>query len=354
MLFLTAEYLEWYSGGINKIFSPLCVIQSLFRPTHPLISWACSGLALLVVRSTELLRQRLLPLIRIEISSGENASGLMRPLPSRVVRHAPLCGSHILTVLSQDAEASLFELGEKATKLTTCLCPISVCRHAPVCASQTLTVLSHEADAIFVDSGEKTTELTMQVWPISVRTHAPVRVSHILIVLSRDPEANLAKDEKATEFTGRVCPVSVFRQNPLCMSQILTVLSSDIDTSLFISGEKATAWIVLLCSLSVWRHNPFCASQIVTVLSSDIDTSFVESGENTTGLTVLFGFGAVPGNLPQPSLPPGWITMCLGFSCWNSCLIRLLVGLNSRGDTYVCRGYLSMISPKRLSNWHAS
>jgi hypothetical protein len=50
--------------------------------------------------------------------------------PSSVCRHAPLLASQILTVLSQDADASRVKSCEKATELTELLWPSSVCRHA--------------------------------------------------------------------------------------------------------------------------------------------------------------------------------------------------------------------------------
>jgi hypothetical protein len=63
-------------------------------------------------------------------------------------------------VLSQDADASLVELCEKAIELTASLWPVYVHRHAPLLASHILTVLSWDADASRVESCEKAIELT--------------------------------------------------------------------------------------------------------------------------------------------------------------------------------------------------
>ena len=70
----------------------------------------------------------------------------------------PVAASQSLTVLSSDADASVFESGENATELTLSLCPLSVAVQLPVAASQSLTVLSPDADASVFESGENATE----------------------------------------------------------------------------------------------------------------------------------------------------------------------------------------------------
>jgi hypothetical protein len=48
-----------------------------------------------------------------------------------VCRHAPLLASHILTILSLDADAGLLESGEKAIEMKSSLWHSRVCKHAP-------------------------------------------------------------------------------------------------------------------------------------------------------------------------------------------------------------------------------
>jgi hypothetical protein len=131
----------------------------------------------------------------------------------------------------------------------------------------------------------------------------------------------------------RVLPtLSVCRHAPLLASQILTVLSLDADASLVESCEKATELTKSLWSSSVCRHAPLLASQILTVLSLDADASLVESCEKATELTLSLWPSSVCRHALHPSLRVGLILISSGSSCWNSCLIRLPVGLNSSAD----------------------
>jgi hypothetical protein len=59
-------------------------------------------------------------------------------------------------------------LGEKATDLTTPLCPLSVCYSAPVAVFQSRTVESYDADANSLELGEKATDMTTPLCPLSV------------------------------------------------------------------------------------------------------------------------------------------------------------------------------------------
>src|SRR5271154_5728288 len=98
---------------------------------------------------------------------------------TNVCRHSPVVASQILTVRSDEADASCRESCEKTTDLTPSLWPSSVCRHSPVVASQILTVRSSEADASCRESCEKATDLTPPLWPSSVCRHG----LHLLLTI---------------------------------------------------------------------------------------------------------------------------------------------------------------------------
>ena len=87
--------------------------------------------------------------------------------PSSTLRHDPVAASHTRTVLSQEADATSWPSGEKATVLTLPVWPSSTLQHDPLAASHTRTVLSEEADATSWPSGEKAMALTLPVWPSS-------------------------------------------------------------------------------------------------------------------------------------------------------------------------------------------
>ena len=76
---------------------------------------------------------------------------------------APVAASQSLTVLSFDADASVFESWENATDMTKLVWPLSVAVQSPVAASQSLMVLSCDADATVFESWENATELTEPV-----------------------------------------------------------------------------------------------------------------------------------------------------------------------------------------------
>ena len=70
--------------------------------------------------------------------------------------HWPVAGAQILTVLSDDADASRVESCDQATALTQSPWPSSVDMHCPVAGSQILTVSSDDADASRVESCDQT------------------------------------------------------------------------------------------------------------------------------------------------------------------------------------------------------
>ena len=122
-----------------------------------------------------------------------------------------VAASQSLTVLSRDADASVFESWENATELTQPLCPSSVAVHLPVAASQSLTVLSRDADASVFESWENATDQTELLCPSSVAVHLPVAASQSLTVLSSDADASVFESwENATELTQPLCPSSVW------------------------------------------------------------------------------------------------------------------------------------------------
>ena len=129
-----------------------------------------------------------------------------------------VAASQSRTVSSSEADASSFELCEKATELTEPSCPSSVCCSVPVATSQSRIVPSHNADASSLESGEKATDkvslcpstICYSVPPSSVCCSAPVAASQSRTVLSFDADANsLESGEKATELTVPLYSLSV-------------------------------------------------------------------------------------------------------------------------------------------------
>ena len=89
-----------------------------------------------------------------------------------------------------------------ATALTQLVWPCSVCTSWPVAGSHSLTVLSSDPEASSLPSWENATACTESVWPCSVCTFWPVAGSYSLTVSSPNPEASsLLSWKKATAFT---------------------------------------------------------------------------------------------------------------------------------------------------------
>ena len=108
-----------YSEGSQSIFLLLYMIHVLSSLTPPPWNWACRGSAgLVALESDDGLIAIVLESVRRYELVGSNDI-FLGILPTRsVCRHAPLLVSQILTVLSNDADASRVESCEKATELT--------------------------------------------------------------------------------------------------------------------------------------------------------------------------------------------------------------------------------------------
>ena len=100
--------------------------------------------------------------------SREKDSVRITPPGVKVLQQDPVPAFQSRTVLSNDADATNWLSGEKATVATHSKWPWSVLRQDPVPASQSRTVLSSDADAISWPSGEKATALTKLKWPSNV------------------------------------------------------------------------------------------------------------------------------------------------------------------------------------------
>lgn len=74
--------------------------------------------------------------------------------------HWPEAVSHILIVLSLEADASRLPSSDHAIDVIKSLCPARVDVHWPVAGSHILTVLSKEADASRLPSGDQAIDLT--------------------------------------------------------------------------------------------------------------------------------------------------------------------------------------------------
>ena len=104
--------------------------------------------------------------------------------------------------------------GEKHTDLTKCMCPINVLRHSPVFGSQILTVLSLLPLARRLPSGAQATEFTQSQWSVSWHSSSPVDEFQILTVLSQLPLARRVPSWlHDTDVTALRCPL---RGDPIC------------------------------------------------------------------------------------------------------------------------------------------
>ena len=209
----TDEYNARYFNSTYSMFSPLYVIHILSELTPAPRNWGQSDCMMSNALEASNVLIAIEPISVQRKEPVELNESLKRGLPTRSVsRHAPLPASHILTVLSLDANASQVESCEKATELTQLLWPLSVCRYAPLLVSQILTVLSLDADPIRVESYKKATELTQPLWPLSVCRYAPLLASQILTVLSLDADASQVEPcEKVTKPTHLLWSSSVCR-----------------------------------------------------------------------------------------------------------------------------------------------
>src|SRR6266487_4984316 len=84
----------------------------------------------------------------------------------------PVCASHILRVLSVEAETIQAPSGLTAQPRSQWVCPLKVRHSVPLCESHTLRVLSLEAETIQVPSGLIAQLFTQSVCPCRVRTSA--------------------------------------------------------------------------------------------------------------------------------------------------------------------------------------
>ena len=86
-------------------------------------------------------------------------------------------------VLSPEPETIVDESRQIATQYTQPECPVSVFKHFPLLKSHILTLLSQDADISFKPSQDIAIENTAFVCPVSVLIQSQVTKSHILIVL---------------------------------------------------------------------------------------------------------------------------------------------------------------------------
>src|SRR5208282_226919 len=132
-----------------------------------------------------------------KLSFGSQTTSLPRTRNQRERRYSAKsisgidAASQSFTVLSQEAEATIFPFGLHATLATVSVCPCKVASSLPVAASHTLTVLSAEAEAKVFPSGLHATLKTESVCPWRVASSLPVAASQSLTVSSPDPEARV-------------------------------------------------------------------------------------------------------------------------------------------------------------------
>merc|ERR1719454_1752796 len=148
--------------------------------------------------------------------SGDTVHVYTTPVcPTRFVRSLQLLRFHTFTNLSQPADTmrGIFAEGEKTTELiqSVCMSSTMVYLHSAK-VFQSLIVLSRLPETICLLSPEKATLLTSFVCPWNVRTVAPVLRSHSLMVLSQDPDnANWPSEESTVLAIGSLCPESNLR-----------------------------------------------------------------------------------------------------------------------------------------------
>ena len=129
--------------------------------------------------------------------SGENATACTKPLGlvmGNVRSNVPVWAFHSLAIWSLDPVNNLVPSGEKATDVTTLLCPMSVRSTSPVCRSQSRAIQSQlslwgSTDPVSKrgPSGENASEETSQVCPVNACRTSPVLTSQSRAVSSHDP-----------------------------------------------------------------------------------------------------------------------------------------------------------------------
>ena len=96
--------------------------------------------------------------------------------------------SHIMILLSKEADINKAPLGEKSTLVTmyACLCRSWI--NLPVYLSHNLTERSNEPETMYFPSEEKLQTVTYSSCPSRLNNYSPVSISQILIVLSLELE----------------------------------------------------------------------------------------------------------------------------------------------------------------------
>ena len=120
----------------------------------------------------------------------QDTLGLVFPPPESVDSSRPVATSHNLIVSSHEPEARTLPSGEKATDVTSSVCPVRVHNSLPVDTSHRLIVSSQAPEARSAPSGEKATELmlllnksvSISAYQVSVCNSSPVITSHSLIL----------------------------------------------------------------------------------------------------------------------------------------------------------------------------
>ena len=125
-----------------------------------------------------------------------------------------VCRSHILTVLSCDAEARVVPSDERDIDLTLPACPRSVARSLPAAASHIYTALPREWEASVAPSGEYTILQTWLGWP-EIVVAFPVATSQRLTSPSSDAVARaVPSGENETARTRSVLAIELGDNSP--------------------------------------------------------------------------------------------------------------------------------------------